>query len=117
MPAPISLDLRRRIVDAVAGGSSMRAAARRFAVAPSTAIKLMRRVRETGDALPARYGGHRRPVLEPYQGELVALVTATPDSTLAELRAELGRRCGIEAALSTIHAMLGRLGLTHKKSR
>ncbi len=41
MPAPISMDLRRRIVAAVDQGSSAREAARRFAVAPSTAIKLM----------------------------------------------------------------------------
>jgi hypothetical protein len=58
-PAPISLDLRRRIVQAVEGGSSIRAAARRFAVSPSAAIKLMQRVRATGSAAPERYGGHR----------------------------------------------------------
>jgi transposase len=32
MPAPIAMDLRRRIVRAVEDGSSIRAAARRFAV-------------------------------------------------------------------------------------
>jgi transposase len=41
MPAPLSMDLRRRIVGAVEGGSSIRAAARRFAVSASAAIKLM----------------------------------------------------------------------------
>lgn len=40
MPAPLSMDLRARIVDAVAAGSSIRAAARRFSVSPSAAIKL-----------------------------------------------------------------------------
>ena len=66
MPAPLSMDLRRRIVEAVADGSSIRAAARRFAVSPSAAIKLMQRVRATGSAAPDRYGGHGRPVLEPH---------------------------------------------------
>ena len=65
MPAPMSMDLRRRVVHAVEGGSSIREAARRFAVSPSAAIKLMQRVRPTGSAAPARYGGHRRPVLGP----------------------------------------------------
>jgi putative transposase len=32
MPAPLSMDLRERIVRTVEGGSSMREAARRFAV-------------------------------------------------------------------------------------
>ena len=116
MPAPISMDLRRRIVRAVERGSSIRATARRFAVSPSTAIKLMHRVRATGSPTPARYGGHRRPVLEPYEADLRRLVEATPDRTLVELQAELQRRCGVRAGLSTIHNALRRLGLRHKKS-
>jgi transposase len=116
MPAPISLDLRMRIVGAVELGSSIRAAARRFAVSPSAAIKLMQRVRTTGSAAPARSGGHRRPHLEPHAADLRRLVEATPEITLAELQAELQRRCGIVAALSTIHNALHRIGLRHKKS-
>ena len=116
MPAPMSMDLRLRLVRAVERGSSIRAAARRFAVSPSAAIKLMQRVRATGSAAPARYGGHRRPVLEPYQADLKRLVEATPDITLAELQTELQRRCGVRAGLSTIHNALRRIGLRHKKS-
>jgi putative transposase len=116
MPAPISMDLRLRIVRAVERGSSIRAAARRFAVSPSAAIKLMQRVRATGSAAPARYGGHRRPLLAPYEADLKRLVEAKPDGTLAELQGELQRRCGIVAGLSTIHNALRRIGLRHKKS-
>jgi hypothetical protein len=52
---------------AVQRGSSIRTAARRFAVRPYAAIKikLMQRVRTTGSAAPARFGGHRRPLLAP----------------------------------------------------
>ena len=46
MAAPLSQDLRRRLVHAVEAGSSAREAARRFAVSESAAIKLIRRVRE-----------------------------------------------------------------------
>jgi transposase len=116
MPAPISTDLRLRIVRAVADGSSIRAAARRFAVSPSAAIKLIQRVRATGSAAPARYGGHRRPVLEPHAADLKKLVETTPDITLAELQTELQRRRGVRAGLSTIHNALRRIGLRHKKS-
>ena len=116
MPAPMSMDLRLRIVRAVERGSSIRAAARRFAVSPSAAIKLMQRVRTTGSAAPARYGGHRRPLLAPYETHLTGLVEAKPDITLAELQGELQRRCGILAGLSTIHNALRRIGLRHKKS-
>ena len=116
MPAPISLDLRLRIMCAVEQGSSIRGAARRFAVSPSAAIKLIQRVRATGSPAPARYGGHRRPLLAPYKADLERLVEAIPDITLAELQAELQRRFGIVAGLSTIHNTLRRLGLRHKKS-
>jgi putative transposase len=117
MAAPMSMDLRRRIVGAVEGGSSIRAAARRFAVSPSAAIKLMQRVRATGSAAPARFGGHRRPLLAPHERDLRNLVAATPELTLAEIQAELKRRLGIVAGLATIHNALRRLGLRLKKSR
>jgi transposase len=116
MPAPMSMDLRLRIVRTVERGSSIREAARRFAVSPSAAIKLMQRVRATGSPAPARVGGHRRPLLAPHEAELRRLVAATPDITLAELQAELERRLGLAAGLSTIHNTLRRLGLRHKKS-
>ena len=109
MPPPMSLDLRLRIVRAVERGSSIRAAARRFAVSPSAAIKLMQRVRATGSAAPARYGGHRRPLLATYEADLKQLVAATPDITLAELQTELKRRCGVVAGRTTLHNTLRRL--------
>jgi transposase len=115
MPAPLSRDLRERIVEAVESGSSMRGAAVRFAVSASSAIKLMARVRATGSVAPARYGGHRRPLLGPHEDMVRALVEERADITLAELQAELHRQRGITVCLATIHAYLRRLGLRHKK--
>ena len=92
MTAPLSEDLRERIVRAVEGGSAIRQAAARYEVSPSAAVKLMRRVRETGSVAPGRIGGHRRPVLEPHQDLLRSLVEAKPAITLAELQAELRAR-------------------------
>ena len=45
MAAPLSQDLRKRLVDEVEQGRSARQAAARFAVSASAAIKLVRRVR------------------------------------------------------------------------
>ena|SRR5579872_2604027 len=115
MPAPLSRDLRERIVAAIEEGSSMRGAAARFAVSASSAIKLMARVRRTGSVAPARYGGHRRPVLAPHEDILRSLVDEQPDITLAELQGELQRQRGVAVCLATIHAQLRRLGLRHKK--
>ncbi len=116
MPAPLSMDLRHRIVEAVRQGSSIRAAARRFAVSPSAAIKLMQRVEATGSPAPDRYGGHRQPILEPYRTELERMVAAHSSATLAEMRERLRQRHGVSVGLSTLHATLHRLGLRHKKT-
>jgi hypothetical protein len=47
------MDLRRRIVEAVAQARSIRAAARRFALSPA-AIELMQRAEATGSSAPDR---------------------------------------------------------------
>jgi transposase len=115
MTAPMSQDLRARIAHAVGVGSSARAAAERFAVSPSAAIKLMQRVRQTGSTAPAKIGGHRRPILEPHADTLRTIATSKPGITLKEMRGALHARGIAVKALSTIAAMLHRLGLSHKK--
>ena len=117
MTAPFSLDLRQRIVRAVEKGSSIRQAAARYEVSPSAAVKLMRRLRETGSVTPDRIGGHRRPVLEPHQDLLRSLVEDKSGLTLAEIQTELRMRGIVVQALSTIHLTLRRMGLTRKKRR
>ena len=117
MTAPLSQDLRQRIVRAVDAGSSIRQAAKRFDISPSAAIKLMRRVRETGSTQPAKIGGDRRPLLEAHAGQLRAIVAGKAGITLRDIKAALAEH-GIEIkALSTIADMLHRLGLSHKKKR
>ena len=115
MTAPLSEDLRRRVVRAVDEGSSARGAAARFDVSASAAIKLVRRMRETGSTEPARIGGYRKPLLAGHEELLRELTMAKPGITLAEISEELVAR-GIEpGCLTTIWLMLKRLGLSHKK--
>ena len=116
MPAPLSRDLRDRIVSAVEGGSSIRQAALRFAVSPSAAVKLMRRFRASGSPAPARFGGHRRPILEPHQALVRSILDAQSDISLVEIQAELRRHGIVVGATSTIGRWLKRAGLTLKKS-
>ena len=115
MTAPLSQDLREWIAHAVGVGSSARAAAERFAVSPSAAIKLMQRVRQTGSTAPAKIGGSRRPLLEKHADDLRAIVLRQTGITLREIKAALATRGIMVKALSTIADMLHRLGLSHKK--
>jgi transposase len=116
MAAPLSQDLRRRLVRAVEGGSSARAAGARFAVSASAAVKIVRRVRETGSTKPGKIGGYRKPLLAGHEALLRELTTTHKGITLAEIKNALIER-GIEpGSLTTIWSTLRRLGLTHKKS-
>jgi transposase len=117
MTAPLSPDLRRRLIRAVEAGSSAREAARRFEVSASAAIKLVQRMRETGSAAPAKIGGYRKPLLAEHEDLLRELTSARPGIIVAELQAALTER-GIRAgSLTTIWSTLRRLGLRHKKRR
>jgi transposase len=73
MAKSLSNDLRERLVEAVEGGMSRRAAAKRFGVAASTAIKWVSRWRLRGSvaALP-RGGDTRSHAMEQYAGEILA---------------------------------------------
>jgi putative transposase len=116
VPAPLSTDLRERIVASVEGGSSRRAAAQRFLVAPSSAVRLLQRVKRTGSITPGKVGGHRRPILEPHEAKLRGMVDAQPDITLGEIKAKL-QALGVVVGLTAIHTALHRLGLRFKKRR
>jgi transposase len=52
MGQPLSLDLRSRLLAAIDGGMSRRAAAARFGVAPSTAIRWQSQRTATGSFAP-----------------------------------------------------------------
>jgi transposase len=64
MTRAYSLDLRRRVVDAVMSGATVREAAARFGVVPSCVVKWKQRLKATGSLAPGKIGGHRRPILE-----------------------------------------------------
>jgi Homeodomain-like domain len=67
MASAYSQDLRDRVIDAVIrGGMSRRAAAARFGVSESSAIKWVQRFERSGSRAASRMGGYLRPKLEPH---------------------------------------------------
>jgi transposase len=115
MTRALSDDLRKRVIEAVEGGTSRRAAAERFGIAASTAVKWLRRWRETGSRAPRRPGGDvRSHRIDGYRDELMGLVERTPDLTLAEIAEHLERHHGVRVASSTVWRLLDRHGMTFK---
>ena len=112
-----SLDLRRRVTDALAQGKSRRAAAEQFAISTATAVRLQKRLEETGSVEPARMG---RPKgsgkLGPYRDVIIARVEAQPDITMPDLAAWLEANHGVMADPSNLSKLLCRAGFSYKKT-
>jgi transposase len=115
MAKPYSMDLRERVVAAVDGGMSCHAAAKRFGVAASSAIKWVRRVRETGSAAPGQMGGHKPNILSGPNRDWL-LERAATDFTLRGLVAELAER-GVKVDYVQVWRFVHAEGLSFKKKR
>jgi transposase len=115
--AAYSLDLRERIVEAVERQvGSKRKIAGLFGVHESFLYKLLRQQRDRGDLAPLPHGGGAEAKLAAEQlPHLAALVAATPDATLEELRGQLKKKVRVEVSRSTLCRKLQALGLTRKK--
>jgi transposase len=117
MAQPLSEDLRRRVIAAVAAGMSCRAAARRFGVSAASAVRWGQRWRERGEVATRPMGGDRRSgAIEAHRQTILDAIEATPDMTLAEVRALLGQR-GLTVGIGTIWRFFDRHGMSFKKNR
>lgn len=116
MPKPYSQDLRDRVIDAVErGGMSCRAAARRYEISESAAIKWLERYRREGSRAPVGHGGHRPSALAPHRTFLEAARADKPDGTLQDLCNRLWSERGVKADTSMMSRFLRRIGVTLKK--
>ena len=115
MARALSVDLRRRVVSAIASALSCRAAAERFGVSPSSAIRWRALDRREGDIAPRRQGGegtsHR---IEAYAERILSTLGEKSDITLAELRDGLKER-GVAVAIGTLWRFFKRRRITRKK--
>ncbi|MDE0391391.1 MAG: transposase [Rhodospirillales bacterium] len=118
MTRPLSNDLRRRVVRAVVdGGMSRRGAAKRFGIAPSTAIKWVDAWRRTGSWRPRAQGGDRRSQrIEARADAVLALLDETPDMTLSEIAAHLESEHGLRVSQSAVWRFFQRRGITFNKN-
>jgi transposase len=115
MSRAYSADLRERVIDAVAAGASARGAAVRFGIGAATAVRWVRRWRETGERGARRQGCPKRSILDPHEDFLLGLVTKEVDVTIDEMRARLQDERCVRAARVTIWRFFERRGYAFKK--
>lgn len=112
-----SLDLRKRVIRAIARGKSCRAAAEQFEVSPATAIRFQQRLKRTGSLQPGLVGRPRGGgKLEPFRAQIIGQVEAQPDITMPDLAAWLLEQTGLSVDPSNLSKFLCKAGYTYKKN-
>ena len=89
MARAYSLDLRERVVAAVAAGESCRTVAATFKVSVASVVKWSQRFRATGSAAARKRGWQRPYAVASERVWLLARLAEKPDITLRSLQAEL----------------------------
>jgi transposase len=112
-----SNDLRARVIRVVGKGAAARAAARQFEIGDSTAIRWVRRWKETGSAAAKPNTGHSRSPLKDHEQWLLDLVRREADLTLDEIRLRLRDERGQKAGIGSVWRFFDRHNTSFKKKR
>jgi transposase len=115
MARAYSLDLRERVVAAVAAGGSCRKVAAIFKVSVASVVKWSQRARATGSPAARRMGGNRPYALAGERDWLLRRLASQPDVTLRALVAELAAR-GIKVSYYAVWHFFEHEGISFKKS-
>lgn len=114
MARTLSQDLRDRVVAAIDGGMSCRAAAAHFDVSISSAIRWRRLALQHGRAVAKPRGGDRHSGRIEAHGDFIkGLLAEQGDITLTEIQARLSER-GVPVGIGTVHRFFARHGITRK---
>lgn len=117
MPSPLSVDLRERVVAAVADGASCRRAAARFGVSVSSASRWCERFRLEGRVAPKPSGGASTALrIEAHADLILATCAGEPLIFLRELRDRLAEQ-GVSTSTSGLSRFFQRHRITRKKGR
>jgi transposase len=115
MTAPLSNDLRLRVVLAIEGGLSRRAAAAKFDVSVASAVRWHQRYKRTGSVEPDAVGGDRHSHrVEAHAARVLGWIDAQRDLTLVEIADRLAGEGHVFAPV-TIWRLLDRHNYTVKK--
>lgn len=117
MGRPYSMDLRERVVSAIEGGMSTRAAAARFSIGIATAGAWARRKRATGSVAPPKQGKPKGSVLDAHADFILGLIKTAPDTTLDEMVERLAEERAVTVVRTAVWKFLDRHEQTHKKRR
>jgi transposase len=115
MPRPLSLDSRVRVAAALAEGSTVREATKRFGISIASAVRIGQLARSGHGLAAGKIGGHRQPVLSRVTEAIAGRLATKSDWTVRALAAD-PKADGIAVSHDTVWRFLRRQGLTIKKN-
>ena len=115
MPSPLSVNLRERVVAAVAGGASFHRAAVRFWVSVSSASRWSERFAQQGHVAPKpTQSDDSLPAIEAHTDLILSLDEAQAELFLHELCAALAEQ-GVTTSTSRLSRFFARHRITRKR--
>lgn len=115
MSRALSVDLRVRVLGAVAAGATHREAGERFGVSAASVSRWRKLEREQGDARPKALGGDRRSGrIDAHKAAVLAALGPEKDASIEEVRRSLAAQ-GLAFGFGTIQRFFKRHAITRKK--
>jgi putative transposase len=117
MGKPLPVETRRAIVRMIEQADcSQEEIAKIFKIGYRSVQRYWSTFCQTGDVdSHAKFGGHKKRLLAPYEQEVTALITKKPDITLEELREQLAKK-NIRIGQTALFDFLKALGYSNKKN-
>jgi transposase len=115
MPRTLSVDLRQRVLDAVAAGATHREAGQRLSVSAASVSRWKAQQRASSTLAPKPRGGDRRSAgTDQHKQAILEALGPDKDRTLEEIREILAQQ-KIALGTSTLDRFFARHGITRKK--
>ncbi|KPH76722.1 transposase [Bosea vaviloviae] len=115
MSKALSIDLRARVLAALAAGATHREAGERFGVSAASVSRWRHLEREQGDARSKALGGDRRSGrIEAHRQVVMAALGPEKDASIEEIRRSLAEQ-GLAFGFGTIQRFFKRHAITRKK--
>ena len=117
MPAPYSIDIRKRVIDAIKEGEQSKPEiAKRFSVSYHFVRSLWFHYQETGSVEPKQVGGYTLPKVDKAgEKQLKIWLDEKPDLTLIELCDKYDQHFKVKMGKSSMDRALNRAGISVKK--
>ena len=116
MPAALSKDLRKRIIEARKKGKGTMEVSRVYEVSRRSVARVWKRYEESAKYEAYRIGGHKKSRLAGHEEQLKKWIEEKNDKTLKEIQSDCKQKLGIKIGINALWHRLNKIGMRYKKN-